>query len=50
MKTPDSIARAVNGRALVLPPSVGGVPEASDYFKLFDYDLGLLTKAFDETK
>jgi ABC-type Zn uptake system ZnuABC Zn-binding protein ZnuA len=50
MKTPDSIARAVNGRALVLPPSVGGVLEASDYFKLFDYDLGLLTKAFDETK
>ena len=26
----------------MLPPSVGGVPEASDYIKLFDYDVELL--------
>src|SRR5437879_5588261 len=44
MKTPDSIARETGGKAMVLPPSVGGVPEATDYFKLFDYGLGLLTK------
>jgi zinc/manganese transport system substrate-binding protein len=50
LKTPESIARAVNGKSLVLPPSVGGVPEITDYFKLFDYDIALLTKAFEETK
>jgi len=27
-------------------PSVGGEKEVTDYFKLFDYDIGLLTKAF----
>jgi hypothetical protein len=26
-----------------MTPSVGGVPEATDYFKLFDYDINLLT-------
>jgi hypothetical protein len=31
-------------------PSVGGKPEITDYFKLFDYDIGLMTKAFEETK
>ena len=25
-----------------MPPSVGGVPEATDYIKLFDYDVNLL--------
>ena len=25
-----------------MPPSVGGVKEATDYFKLFDYDINLL--------
>jgi hypothetical protein len=30
---------------LVMPPSVGGVKEASDYFKLFDYDINLLVDA-----
>jgi hypothetical protein len=29
---------------------VGGKPEITDYFKLFDYDIALLTKAFEETK
>jgi hypothetical protein len=28
-----------------MPPSVGGVKEASDYFKLFDYDINLLVDA-----
>lgn len=50
LKTPDSIARETGGKVLVLPPSVGGVPEATDYFKLFDYDIGLLVKAYNETK
>ena len=29
----------------MLPPSVGGVKEATDYFKLFDYDVNLLVAA-----
>ena len=34
---------------LVLPPSVGGEKEITDYVKLFDYDLGLLLAAIKET-
>jgi len=30
---------------IVLLPSVGGEKEVTDYFKLFDYDIALLTKA-----
>jgi zinc/manganese transport system substrate-binding protein len=50
LKTPNSIASMVNGKVLVLTPSVGGKPEITDYFKLFDYDIAQLTKAFEETK
>jgi len=50
LKTPNSIAGMVNGKVVVLMPSVGGKPEITDYFKLFDYDIGVLTKAFEETK
>jgi ABC-type Zn uptake system ZnuABC Zn-binding protein ZnuA len=42
LKTPESIARAVGGKVLVLAPSVGGVKEASDYITLFDYDVNLV--------
>ncbi len=48
LRTPDSVARATGGRAVVLLPSVGGVKEVKTYFQLFDYDLDLLTKAFKE--
>jgi zinc/manganese transport system substrate-binding protein len=48
-KTPNSIAAAVGGKVLVMPPSVGGVPEAGDYFKLFDYDVALLLSAIKGT-
>jgi hypothetical protein len=34
----------------VLLPSTGGEKQVTDYFKLFDYDIGLLTKAFNATK
>jgi hypothetical protein len=33
-----------------LLPSVGGEKEATDYFKLFDYDIALLTRAFQATQ
>jgi zinc/manganese transport system substrate-binding protein len=49
LKTPNSIAANTGGKVLVMPPSVGGVPPAADYFKLFDYDIGLLTSAIKET-
>ncbi len=50
LKTPNSIAREMGGKVVVMPPSVGGEKEITDYFKLFDYDLGLLTRAFKETQ
>jgi len=49
-KTPNSIASMTGGRVVVMLTSVGGRPEVTDYFKLFDYDIALLTKAFQETK
>jgi len=49
LKTPNSIGRATGAEVLVMPPSVGGVKQASDYFKLFDYDLNLLISAIKKT-
>ena len=49
-KTPNSIASMTNGKVVVLMPSVGGKPEITDYFKLFDYDIALLINAFEQTK
>jgi zinc/manganese transport system substrate-binding protein len=45
MKTPNSIGRETGAEVLVMPPSVGGVKEITDYFKLFDYDINLLVGA-----
>jgi zinc/manganese transport system substrate-binding protein len=45
LKTPTSIGRETGAQVLVVPPSVGGVKEASDYFGLFDYDVKLLVDA-----
>jgi zinc/manganese transport system substrate-binding protein len=50
LKTPNSIARETGARVLVMPPSVGGEKEITDYIKLFDYDLQLLTDAIKATK
>jgi len=49
LKTPNSIGRATGAQVLVLPPSVGGVKEVTDYFKLFDYDINLLVEAIKKT-
>jgi ABC-type Zn uptake system ZnuABC Zn-binding protein ZnuA len=49
LKTPNSIGRETGARVLVMPPSVGGVKEITDYFGLFDYDIDLLVKAIKET-
>ena len=49
LKTPNSIARETGGQVLVMPPSVGGVKEVTDYFALFDYDIKLLVDAIKKT-
>ena len=49
LKTPNSIARDTGAAVVVLMPSVGGEKEITDYFKLFDYDIAKLKRAFDET-
>jgi zinc/manganese transport system substrate-binding protein len=45
LKTPEAIGRETGAHVLMMPPSVGGVKEVSDYFKLFDYDINLLVDA-----
>lgn len=42
LKTPNAIARDTGAKVLVMPPSVGGVKQASDYIRLFDYNVNLL--------
>jgi ABC-type Zn uptake system ZnuABC Zn-binding protein ZnuA len=49
LKTPNSVGRETGAKVLVLPPSVGGEKEITDYIKLFDYDLDLLGAAIRET-
>jgi zinc/manganese transport system substrate-binding protein len=49
LKTPDSIARETGAKVLVMPPSVGGEKEITDYIKLFDYDVKLLVDAIKQT-
>lgn len=50
LKTPNAIARETGAQVVVMPPSVGGEKEVTDYFKLFDYDLALLGRAFKTTQ
>jgi zinc/manganese transport system substrate-binding protein len=50
LKTPNSIAAQTRAKVIVMLPSVGGEKPVTDYFKLFDYDIGLLTKAFQESQ
>jgi len=50
MKTPLAIGRDTGAQVLVLPPSVGGVKEVTDYFKLFDYDINLLIDAIKKSR
>jgi zinc/manganese transport system substrate-binding protein len=48
-KTPNAIAREAGARVVQLAPSVGGAPEAKDYFALFEHDLGLMADAIRQT-
>src|SRR5437868_9034077 len=50
LKTPNSIGSATGAKVVVYLPSVGGEKQVTNYFELFDYDIGLLTKAFQATQ
>jgi ABC-type Zn uptake system ZnuABC Zn-binding protein ZnuA len=50
LKTPQSVARETGGQVVVLMPSVGGDKDTGDYIKLFDFDVNLLVKAFQQTR
>ena len=50
LKTPQSIGRETGSQVVVYLPSVGGEKGVDNYFQLFDYDIGLLIKAFNATK
>lgn len=50
LKTPQSIGRETGAQVVVYLPSVGGEKGVDNYFQLFDYDIGLLVKAFNATK
>ena len=49
LKTPHAIALATGAEVVVLPSSVGGEKEVTDYFKLFDFDLALLRRALSRS-
>ncbi len=48
LKTPQAIASQIGGKVLVLAPSVGGEKDVTDYIKLFDYNVGLVTSALKQ--
>lgn len=50
LKTPNSVAAQTGGKVVQYLPSVGGEKEVTDYFRLFDYDIDLLSKAFQATQ
>ena len=45
LKTPRAIAAQTGAQVIVMLPSVGGVPEVSNYLQLFDYNIRLLKGA-----
>jgi ABC-type Zn uptake system ZnuABC Zn-binding protein ZnuA len=49
LKTPNAIATQVAGQVLVLAPSVGGTKEATDYIRLFDYNVEMVAAALKKT-
>jgi len=50
LKTPNSIGAQTGAKVVQYLPSVGGEKDVTDYFKLFDYDINLLTQAFQATQ
>ena len=46
-KLPTRVAQQSGASLVVLPPSVGAVKEATDYFRLFDVQLAMIRKALE---
>jgi zinc/manganese transport system substrate-binding protein len=46
LTNPRKIAAETGAKVLVVPGSVGGVAQASDYFSLIEYNVSSLIKAF----
>ena len=44
-KTPNAIGRDTGAQVLVMPPSVGGTKDVTDYIKLFDNNINMLVTA-----
>ncbi len=44
------VAEKIGGKAVIVPLSVGGVPEVKNYFQLIDYWVTHLKEAFQEVK
>lgn len=44
-KTPEFVANAIGARVVVLPILVGGAEKATDYFTLFEFNLGEVVAA-----
>jgi zinc/manganese transport system substrate-binding protein len=49
-RSPESVARAINAKLLLLPQSTGGHESIKDYFDLFDYDVGQIVEALRKVK
>ena len=49
LKTPQLDRPRDGGPVLVLPPSVGGDKDITDYIALFDHDIDLLVRTIKET-
>jgi zinc/manganese transport system substrate-binding protein len=45
LSAPDQIARSTSAKVVVLPTSIGGVDQATDYISLIDYDVRTLAAA-----
>ncbi len=50
LKTPNSIGSATGAKVVVYLPSVGGEKQVTNYFELFDYDIALITKAYQSVQ
>jgi ABC-type Zn uptake system ZnuABC Zn-binding protein ZnuA len=50
LDTANAIAGATGAKVVIMAPSVGSMNGISDYFKLFDYDLTVLTKALQSLR
>jgi zinc/manganese transport system substrate-binding protein len=50
LKTPQSIGRETGAQVIAYLPSVGGEKQVTTYLELFDYNIGLLVKAFQTSR